>query len=195
MATSNGIGTSAAKLTIEASRAALDLVFREAALVLVDAGKLLGSPIDVPVPLIGFTYEVPSSYTLLRYEYSEFPYLNRSAIISGYVKNNTELTIISRRAITKVNNLITSIAINKAFLTVIEKYCDYGGRFALINTYDALASNLVLQELRIVPPENQKIGDISLEWSFKKLLFADSNVESSLSDSISNKQNGVAPNT
>lgn len=186
----SAIGSTAAKLVFDGTRAILDLVYRDAALVLVDAGTILGG-ISMPVPLIGFTYEAPYSYTLLEYRYAEHPYLNRQSIISGYTKENTELTIISRMALTSNKGLLQAIAINKALLTVVEKYCDQGGRFGLINVYDTFASNLVLESLEIVPSNSGRIDDIGLKWTFKKLLFSESSVTGTLSDTLANIANGT----
>lgn len=187
---SSAIGSTAAKLVFDGTRAVLDLVYRDAALVLVDAGTILGG-INMPVPLVGFVYESPSSYTLLRYQYAEHPYLNRQSIVSGYVKENTELMINSHVALTSNKGILQAIAINKALLTIVEKYCDQGGRFGLINVYDTFASNLVLQDLKIVPSRSGRIDEIALEWTFKKLLFSESSVTGTLSDTLASRANGT----
>lgn len=186
----SAVGKSAGTLFFDGTRAILDLVYRDAALVLLDAGTLISGSANA-APLFGFTYEAPSSYTLLKYQYSEHPYLNRQSIISGYVKENTELTINSRMALTFGNGLVQAIAITKGLLIAVEKYCDQGGRFGLINVYDAFASNLVLQELRIIPSNSGRIDEIGLEWSFKKLLFSEDSVVGTLADSVANIANGV----
>lgn len=185
----SAIGTKAAKLIYDGSRVALDLVFRDSALILNDVGTILGGT-PLPVPLIGFSYEAPSAYTLLRYEYSEYPYLNRQSIVSGYVKNNTELTIRSYRALTTGFGLLQAIAINKALLYAVEKYCDNGGRFSLINTYDGLANNLLLQELKIIPSDTGRIDMLGLEWTFKKVLFAADSVVGTLADKLAEVASG-----
>lgn len=184
------IGDKAAKLFFDGTRNVLDSIYRHSALVLVDAIEILGMSVN-NVPLVGFTYEAPSSYTLLRYDYSEFPYLNKQSIISGYVKNNTELTVTSHTALMQGMGILQVIGINTALLKTVETYCDKGGRFGFINVYDAFASNLVLQELKIIPSKTNRIDDVGLEWTFKKLLFSESSVTGTLADSLNNIANGV----
>lgn len=175
---------------IEASRFALDLVFKHNALLLNDLLALGLGTFSFPVPLVGFTYENPSSLELLNYSYSEYPYLTKTLIANSYVKNNTQLSIRSYRAITSVNSVITNIAINEALTILIEKYCDRGGTFSCFTMWGFI-SNLVVERLEIIPADDNQLGGVGFQWTFKKINFDTSSVDSVISKKIQALQKGT----
>lgn len=183
------LGTSAP--VIQGTRVALDLVFRNNALVLMDALTLAFGTSPGAVPLIGFTYENAYDYTMLKFSYSEYPYLNKSTIATSYVKENPNISIRSFRAITAFNSVITNIAINTAMIKGLDMYCCKGGTFGIFTMWDGFIKDLVLEELRVINAEDGKLGGIGLDWRFKKLDFSQSDTEAQISNTLKNLQKGT----
>lgn len=154
------------------TRTALDVVYRESVIILTDLARLMSTADsgDSYMPLIGFTYEHPSQMTLLKYEYSEYPFLDKTLITNSYMKQNTDLTVRSYRGITAVNGVVTNIALNELLFKGIEAYCDRGGTFRVMTMWGTF-NNYVLEELTIVPPEGNQTGGIGFEWKFKRIPF------------------------
>ena len=179
--------------TGQVTRAALDAVYRHSVILLSDISSILGITSgsgETYLPLIGFTYEHPSQMTLLRYEYSEYPYLDKTLLTNSYLKQNTELTIRSFRAITSENGMIANIALNEAIFAGIEFYCDRGGTFRIMTMWGTFG-NYVLEELSIVPPDSNQAGGIGFEWKFKRIPFDTKNAQQIYSSSLSKLSGGL----
>lgn len=171
-------------------KAVLDKTYREHALILSDAftmGELVN---NTPVPIVGFVYEHPSTLELLKYDYSEYPFLNKTTITNSYTKQNTRITIRSYRAITVENSVAVNIALNEAIYYGIEYYCDRGGTFKLLTMWGAF-SNLVLESLQIIPPNGNETGGVGFEWHFRKIPFDTKNAESVVSKDIEKLSKGL----
>ena len=69
----------------------LDIVFTKSAVLLNDnellfnATKLSG----LPIPLLGFTYKIPDRLPLLKFKYSEYPFLTKNIISNCYMQEQT----------------------------------------------------------------------------------------------------------
>lgn len=161
----------------------LDTVYRDNALLLSDTLAIWGMSFNFPVPILGFTYEHPSAMELLKYEYSEYPYLNKTLITNSYMKQNTSITLHSYRGITAINGVLTNILLNEAFYKGIEAYCDRGGTFTLMTMWGVF-NNLVLETLQIIPVEGSQVGGIGFEWQFKRIPFDTANAKATYSSSL-----------
>lgn len=154
----------------------LDLVFRDNALILADSqvlvpgvGKLaskLGA--SVPLPLVGFTFESPNDISFMKYSYSEYPYLNKAVVANSYVRETSSTTIRALRPIFGGNGVIANYALNKTLITLIEKYANQGGTFAL-NTMWGYFDNFVLEELKGYAIND--MGGIGFEFQLKRINF------------------------
>lgn len=169
--------------TSEVSRFALDAVYAKNAILLADLTRLFGLGASIPLPIVGFTYENPSEMELLKYEYSEYPYLNKTLITNSYTKQNTKLTIRSWRAITSVNGIVTNLALNEALFYGIEAYCDRGGTFTIMTMWGTY-KNFVLENLAIIPQEGNQVAGIGFEWRFKRIPFDTANAQSVYSSAL-----------
>lgn len=118
--------------------------------------------------LLGFVYEQPNSLEILKYNYAEYPYLNKSVIVNSYQKETTRFSIRSYRAISRVNNVITNIALNEALYYLLSSYCDRGGRFIVMTMWGTF-NNMVLESLSIIPPKGNEVGGVGLLWNMRKL--------------------------
>lgn len=155
----------------------LDLVFRDNALILADSQVLVGGKfasfmskigVSIPLPLIGFTFETPSEITFMSYNYSKFPYLNKAVVANSFTKETSTTIIRALRPIYKGNGVITNYVLNKALITLIEKYADNGGTFAL-NTMWGYYGNFVLKELKGFAVN--EMGGIGFEFHLEKINF------------------------
>lgn len=171
-------------------KSSLDTIYRYNALLLSDLKTIGGLPFNAPIPIVGFVYENPSTLEMLKYEYSEYPFLNKTLITNSYTKQNTRFSIRSYRAITAYNGIATNIALNEALYYGIEYYCDRGGTFKLLTMWGAF-SNLVLESLQIIPPSGNEVGGIGFEWHFRKIPFDTTNAENIQSANVSALSNSL----
>lgn len=176
----------------------LDLTYRNNALLLNEGlsmglsslgGNASGLP-SVPLPLLGFNYEHPSSIELLKYSYSTYPYLNKSLIINSYLKENTKFAIRAYKAITADNGVIVNIAANELMFQSLQGYCDKGGTFTLMTMWGAF-SNLVLEELNGIPPEGNQVGGCGFEFVFQRMNFSKGLAEQVMNSAVSSLSRGV----
>lgn len=157
-----------------------------------DLGADLPSAIkSVKIPLLGFSYNTPESMGLLKYSYSEYPFLNRSLIVNSYIKENTDFTIMAYRAITAEAGIIYNVALNELLFGTIQKYCDKGGTFTLMTLWGAF-SNLVLENLEGIPLDsgNNTIGGVGFKFTFKRIGLDKSGAENIMSDSLKSLAGG-----
>ena len=155
----------------------LDMVYRHNALLLDDAISLIGgsfigglaSAPSIPLPLVGFVYETPSTVELLKYSYSEYPYLNKSLIINSYLRENTQFRVVAYRQITASNPVILNIATNEILYKTLETYCNNGGTFTLLTMWGTF-NNLVLEGLNgIMPNDEIAVGGCGFEFLFRQI--------------------------
>ncbi|HEC1823334.1 TPA: hypothetical protein R1765_001958 [Campylobacter coli] len=181
------------------SKSLLDLTYRNSALLLNEGLSMGLSSLGVnaptgaasaPLPLLGFVYDNPSTIELLKYSYSDYPYLNKSLIVNSYIKENTKFSITARKAITTINGVIANIAANELMFDSLQKYCDKGGTFTLLTMWGAF-SNLVLEELNGVPPEGNQLGGCGFEFVFQRLNFSKSLADQILDSSLGNLSGGL----
>lgn len=163
---------------------ALELTYTHNALWLDDAASMLASSFGasgmlsavasaVKVPLLGFYYDNPEDMEILSYEYSEYPYLNKSQIVNSFRIANTPITVNAYRAITPNNGVITNILLNELVYTTLKKYCDNGGTFTLMTMWGAY-TDLVLEKLKIIPAKDNELGGVGFQFQLKKIQFVKS---------------------
>ena len=187
------------------SRATLELVFKNNAILLNDGlslglsafdsafgtnlgGSAFGDMVNsvssvVALTLLGFVYDNPSSMELLKYSYSEYPYLNKSLIVNSYLKENTRFTIRAYKAITPDNTIPINYIYNEQIYSQLKNYCDYGGTFTLMTLWGSF-SNLVLESLNSVYPEGSEVGGVGFEFNFLKPNFDGSSSSGIVSKAI-----------
>lgn len=139
------------------------------------AGSMLGnvwnSLIDTTgLPLVGFSFQQPSNYEILKYSYTKYPLLNRAVIANNMLKETTKITLQGLRPITASNPLLLNYMMNTIGLKYyIEKYCDAGGTW-WINTLWGARANYVLTELKGTKPTGE-VGGVGWEFTFERLNF------------------------
>lgn len=182
-----------------ATKTLLDMIYRNNALLLNDSISIIGGSFsggfasslpNVPLPLIGFVYENPSNIQILKYSYSEYPYLNKSLIVNSYLKENTAFRVVAYKRITAENPVPMNIAMNEILFQTLKKYCDNGGTFTIMTMWGAF-SNLVLEELNGVPPQNNETGGCGFEFVFKRLNFSLGVFDKIVSEGLSKMSGGL----
>lgn len=169
----------------------LDELFQKNAILLNDTltiltnganlGALGGLGINLPLPLLGFEFKTPQELQLLKYNYSEYPYVDKTLITNAYLRENTSISIIGYRPITYsgnggvnvVNNLSSSVlgiyTTNELITSTLKIYCDKGGTFSLLTLWGQI-QNLVLEELAGVPLEAENaLGGQAFLFRFKQI--------------------------
>lgn len=165
------LGSSVTSITQGASRAIVDLVFSNNCLILTDLVKTGILPILNTAPLIGFYYENPSQLGLYSYSYSEYPYLNRTAVANSVMKNSSTITIKGLRPITRANSVVVNYLANSTILSLLDKYIMRGGRFKLLTMWGPV-SNLVMESIDGVTEFGQ--GGVAFDFTLRKIYTAES---------------------
>lgn len=123
------------------------------------------------LPLIGFQFQQPKNFEILKYSYSKYPYLNRAVVANNMLKETTKITIQGLRPITVGNSVLVNAIVNNIGLkSYIEKYCDLGGLW-WINTMWGARFNYVLTDLKGTLPVGEGIGGVGWEFTFERLNF------------------------
>lgn len=121
-------------------------------------------------PLLGFQFQQPKKLELLKYSYSEYPFLNRNVVANAMQKELTTVTLQGLRPVIAGNPVLVNYVVNTLGLNLyIEKYCDFGGLWN-INTMWGLRRNYVLESLNGTLPVGE-VGGVGWEFTFKRLNF------------------------
>lgn len=184
---------------------ALDLTYRHSVILLSDAvsmglqaaGIELGSTASAildavaTIPLLGFVYETPNRVDILKYRYSDYPYLNKSLIVNSYIRDHTRFAVRAHRLITKSNPVPINIAANEGYYHMLKEYCDRGGTFTLTTMW-GIFSGCVLEDLVGVAPEKDNgIGGTSFEFRFMKLDFEGGGALKAVGNALKSLSSGI----
>lgn len=121
----------------------VDFVFGRNAIVLDDVGLIFGLGLSIPMPLIGFEFKVPHRVPILDYSYSDAPYLDKTSLINGYIKNTPSFTLQGVRPTTKWNKFILNYALNEALNKILDEYVLNGGTFTILTAWGSLPNCLL----------------------------------------------------
>ena len=168
----------------------LDLAFRDCAVILRESLLLKNEKMNgfLPFPLVGFTFDTPSNIQLLKYNYCEYPYLNKTMIVNSLVKENNEISITGSRPITRGNSIIMNTVLNQVLVKALEIYASRGGTFILITMW-GIIQDLVLEELAGKPTDGG-VGGVLFDFKFKKINFVNMKQANKVSDNVLGKASG-----
>ncbi|GAA7170910.1 hypothetical protein HpBGD53_03340 [Helicobacter pylori] len=141
--------------------------------------------VSVPLPLVGLTYAPPKEVELLKFSYSEYPYMDKSVVVNSYKQEPTKFSIIAYRplsvlpvdvkkgdsAIQSSNNVIVNFVANEVAYNILQLYARFGGTFSLVTQW-GIVTNLVLESLKGVSIESKTMGGEAFLFEFKRVLFA-----------------------
>lgn len=168
----------------------LDLAFRDCAVILRESLLLKSDKMNglLPLPLVGFTFDTPSNIQLLKYNYCEYPYLNKTMIVNSLVKENNEISITGSRPITRGNSIIMNTVLNQVLVKALEIYASRGGTFILLTMW-GIIQDLVLEELTGKPTDGG-VGGVLFDFKFKKINFVNMKTVNKTADNLLGKASG-----
>lgn len=141
--------------------------------------------VSVPLPLVGLTYAPPREVELLKFSYSEYPYMDKSVVVNSYKQEPTKFSIIAYRplsvlptdikkgdsAIQSGNNVIVNFVANEVAYNILQLYARFGGTFSLVTQW-GIVTNLVIESLKGISIESKTMGGEAFLFEFKRVLFA-----------------------
>lgn len=168
----------------------LDFIFGRNCIILNDISKIFGEGINIPMPLLGFEYVVPDRVQLLNFSYSEAPYLNRSSVVNGNIKNSTRFTLRGVKSILK-SNFITNYATNELLYYLLDTYITRGGIFTIVTPFATLG-NCVCEDFSGIKLSDRDPAGQCFEFTFLKLNIQPEKISNSVSNYLNNITSGVA---
>lgn len=167
-----------------------EILFGRNVVLLNDVTTILGLPVSVPVPLVGFHYKPLSQIELLKYQYSKFPYLNRQTLTNGYVRETVRFSVECYSVISKERTFIINYGLNEALYKVLEQYTQQGGTFTILTPYATL-SNCVLIAFSGISTGARDVGGQGFKFDFEQINIAQKGIGGP-SDWLNSIAQGVA---
>lgn len=175
----------------ELSSDILDFVYQKNCILLNDVGLIFGIETGIPCPILGFEYEVPESIELLKFSYSEYPFLDRTSLINAYFKENTRFALKAHRPITAKNPFAVNYALNEAIYTALEKYSLNGGTYTILTGHKTI-TYAVLEKLTGIKNSDNDIGGQGFVFEFLKLNIQTNEIQNIQNDFLSAVTSGKA---
>ncbi|WP_162974670.1 hypothetical protein, partial [Helicobacter pylori] len=141
----------------------LKTLFQDCPLILNDVLRIFFKQIGIiptPFPLVGLTYAPPREVELLKFSYSEYPYIDKTIVVNSYQQEPTKFSIIAYRPIALEypgNNVIVNLVANETAYNILQFYCRCGGTFSLVTQW-GIVTNLVLESLKGINVDMKTMG-------------------------------------
>jgi hypothetical protein len=171
----------------------LDSLYSGGAVILENATEILTGKkplIDAGIPLIGFSYKPESGLELLKYQWSQYPYLNKQKLTFSAVKQATDFSVSVISPITTDGPVIVTIALRELLIKLLEKYCNAGGMFTVLTLWGT-QRHCVLTGLDGIGADGTMDGTL-FKMSFNKPNFDLTGADASMSDFMTKATNGAA---
>lgn len=168
----------------------LKYLFQDFPLLLNDVPRIFFKQIgvvSVPLPLMGLTYAPPKEVELLKFSYSEYPYIDKTIVVNSYQQEPTKFSIIAYRPLSVVpttnangsinqpiqsgNNVIVNFLANELMYNILQFYARFGGTFSLVTQW-GIVTNLLLESLKGISIDSKTMGGEAFLFEFKRVLFA-----------------------
>lgn len=147
------------------------------------------SPIDLPLPLVGFEVSYNGDIPFLVNEYSEYPYLNKQLLIEGAVRQNADFSVILHNIITSANPWTVQNIKNQIFVDALEYYVQQGGTFNILTPWGDIKYSVLVGLYGIENEAAQK--GISFRLDLKTLIPVYKNETDKLVSKLSNYITGA----
>ena len=174
----------------------LDSLYSSGAVILENATEILTgkkAPIDAGLPLIGFSYKPESGLELLKYQWSQYPYLNKQRLTFSAVKQATDFSVSVVSPIAAGGNeVIPALVKRELLIKLLEKYCDAGGMFTVLTLWGT-RTHCVLTGIDGVSGDG--MDGTLFKMSFNKPNFDLTGADASMSDFMKKATNGGATPT
>lgn len=171
----------------------LDAVYSKGAVILEDVVEVFKGSIpnlpSVGVPLIGFEYKPDSGIELLKFRWSQYPYLNKAKLTFAAVKDATDFSVTAISAIGVEGGLVQQLAVRAALVTLLDKYCSRGGKFTVLTLW-GIKTHCVLTDLSGVSGDS--MDGTLFKMSFNQPNYDLTGADSSMSDFMQKLTNGAA---
>lgn len=172
----------------------LDAVYSKSCVILEDIATIftgISSPLpSIGVPLIGFEYKPDSGIELLKFRWSQYPYLNKAKLTFAAVKESTDFSVTVISPITNGSPLVVGVALRTALVTLLDKYCSRGGKFTVITLWGT-KSHCVLTDLQGIGEEGTMDGTL-FKMSFNQPNYDLSGVTGAMTEFMQSVTNGGA---
>ena len=139
------------------------------------------SPIDLPLPLVGFEVSYNGDIPFLVNEYSEYPYLNKQLLIEGAVRLHNIITSANPWTVQNIKNQI--------FVGALEYYVQKGGTFNILTPWGDIKYAVLVGLYGIENEAGQK--GISFRLDLKTLIPVYKNETDKLVSKLSNYITGA----
>lgn len=90
---------------------------------------------DSPVPILGLFYKIPNNLQLLKFKYSEYPFLNKTIISNCMIQEQVKFTLEAYNFITQDFGILEIFGYNIALIKTLESYISNGGTFTIITPW------------------------------------------------------------
>lgn len=175
------------------SYALLDRIYSDGAIVLENATEIFTGKkpvIDVGLPLVGFSFKPDGNLELLKYQWSQYPYLNKQKLTFAAVKQPTDFSVTVISPITSGGaTIVVTLALREMLKKLLETYCDAGGMFTIATLWGTLR-HCVLTGLDGV--SGDAMDGTLFKMSFNKPNFDLTGADESMSDFMAKATNGAA---
>lgn len=163
----------------------LDIVFTKSAVLLNDNEILFNTTklSGLPIPLLGFTYKIPDRLPLLKFKYSEYPFLTKNIISNCYMQEQTKFSIQAYKFLTTGIGVFTNIGFNMILRSVLEKYILQGGTFMVMTPWGHITPCLC-ESIEGVTLHDKDIGGQSLIFSFTTAKIAKNNTLTKIAEAL-----------
>lgn len=171
----------------------LDITFTKSAILLNDKELLFPAGLNakiantklknMPLPLLGFTYKIPNRLPLLKFKYSEYPFLNKTIISNCYIQEQTRFSVQGINILTANIGVFTNIGFNLALKSQLEKYILQGGTFMVMTPWGQI-SPCLCEGIEGVTLHDTDIGGQSVIFNFVTAKISKSDTLSALVESL-----------
>lgn len=172
----------------------LDATYSDNAVILENALEIFSgakSPLpSIGFPLIGFQYKPESGIELLKYRWSQYPYLNKANLTFAAVKEATDFSVSVISPITNGTNVILSIALRTALVALLTEYCNRGGMFTVLTLWGT-KQHCLLTDLAGIGQDGVMDG-VLFKMTFTQPNFDLTGADESMSDFMKRASNGAA---
>lgn len=125
---------------------------------------------DIPSPLLGFHYNVDGELDILRYQTTNYPYLNKSVTSNGAIKQTNSIKLQILSVITRLNSYPRNFLKMMVLTPYLERYVARGGLFTIV-TPSYVYKNCQLERF-FATNENDGQKGVSFRAEFKQAMIS-----------------------